>query len=126
MGVKNGVWAAELLENGPEDSRIQAGVPGGRPNPNAGRLEASGQLGSYAGDDDLLDARAIECPGEQPHLPLTASPLATGGHVDDGRAHVLGRASAGQLPLSRTTAWGPLSRTTSASRVRSSAKLNGL
>lgn len=90
MGVENGVWAAELLENGPEDPRIQAGTPGSRPDPNAGGLEPLGKLRSGAGDDDLLDGRATECPGEQPHLPLTASPLATGGHVDDGRAHVLG------------------------------------
>jgi hypothetical protein len=64
MGVENDRWAAELLENGPEDPRIQAGLPGSTPNPNAGGLEPSGQLGSGAGDDDLLNARAIERPGE--------------------------------------------------------------
>ena len=104
MGVEYGVRTASFLKDGPQDPRIQSRLPGGGANPDAGGLKPAGQLGSGPGDHYLLDSSAAQNPGEQQHLPLTASPLATGGHVDDGRAHVLGSASAGQLPLSRTAA----------------------
>ena len=126
MGVEDGVRTARFLEDGPQDPGVQSCLPSGGMNPHASRLEPAHQLGSGTGDHYLLDSAAGERPGEQPDLPLPASPLSTGGEVDDRRAHVLGRASAGQLPLSRTAACGPLSRTTSASSVRSSARLNGL
>lgn len=89
-------------------------------------MEAAGELCPRTGDDHLLHSNAMEGASQQPHLPLPATPLPPGGDVDDRRVHDLGTTSAGQLPLSRTVASGPVSRTTSASRVRSSARLNGL
>ena len=49
----------------------------------------------------LREAGALQLAGEQQHLALPAAPLAAGRHMDDGLAHVSGRASTGRLPLSR-------------------------
>ena len=126
VGVENGSSVTELAEYGGEDARVEAGSPPDRPHPHTGRSEAAGQLGISPGYDDLIDSTPGKLAGEQPDLPLSATPLPAGGDVDDGGIHVLGSTSAGKGSLSRTAAWGPLSRTTSASRVRSSARLKGL
>ena len=118
--------AAKLDEYGGEDARVEAGSPPDRPHSHTSRAETARQFGISPGDDDLIDATAGELAGQEPDLPLSATPLPAGGDVDDGGSHVFGDTSAGKGSPSRTAAWGPLSRTTSASRVRSSAKLKGL
>jgi hypothetical protein len=126
VGVEDCSSAAELTEYGWEDAGVEPGSPANRPHSHTGRAEAVGQLGISPGDDDLIDATPGEFAGQQPDLPLSTTPLPAGGDVDDGGSHVPGNASVGKGSLSRTAAWGPLSRTTSASRLRSSARLNGL
>jgi hypothetical protein len=126
VGVEDCSSVAELAEYGGEDARVEAGSPADRPHPHAGRTEATGQLGISPGDHDLIDPTAAEFAGQEPDLPLSTTPLPAGSDVDDGGSHVPGNTSVGKGSLSRTAAWGPLSRTTSARRVRSSARLKGL
>ena len=126
VGVKDCSSVAELAEYGGEDARIEASSPPDRPHSHTSRAEAARQFGISPGDDDLIDATPGKLSGQEPDLPLSATPLPAGGDVNDGRIHVLGNTSADKGSPSRTAAWGPLSRTTSASRARSSARLKGL
>ena len=124
--VENGTPMTERPQNTGKNTRIEAGSPPNRPDLNSLSIQPAGQLGISTGDDDLMNAQRGEFPGQEPDLPLSATPLPTGSDVDDGGNHVLGSTSAGKGSPSRTTAWGPLSRTTSANRLLSSARLNGL
>jgi hypothetical protein len=95
---------AELAEYGREDARVEAGSPPDLPHSYTGRAKASGELGISRGDDHLIDAPPGELAGQQPDLPLSATPLPAGGDVDDGGSHVLGSVSAGKGLLSLTVA----------------------
>jgi hypothetical protein len=102
VGVKDCASAAELTEDGGEDARVEAGSPPDRPHSYPSRTEAAGQFGISPGDDDLIDATPAELAGQEPDLPLPATPLPAGGDVDYGGSHVFGNTSAGKGSPSRT------------------------
>ena len=104
VGVENGSSVPELADYGGEDARVEAGSPPDRPHSHTGRAEAAGQLGIPPGNHDLIDATPGKLAGQQPDLPLSATPLPAGGDVDNGGGHVLGNTSAGKGSLSCTAA----------------------
>lgn len=107
--------AAELPKDRRNDPGVEAGTPGCGANPDSGPSQTAGQLTPRAGDDDLLQASAVQLASEQPHLSLATAPLPARSDVNDERDQVPG-----------SMASEPLSRATSASSVRSSDRLKGL
>lgn len=105
----------ELPENLGNDPGIEPRTPSGRDNPDSGACQTAGQLTPRRRDNDLVQSSAVQLASEQPDLPLAAAPLSARGDVNDWRDQVPG-----------SMASEPLSRATSASRVRSSDRLNGL
>ena len=74
MGVQQS-WAAELLQYGRDGSRVQSCAPDGRVDSNPGGAEPLRQLAAPGGNYDLIETEGVELAGEEPHLPLAASPL---------------------------------------------------
>lgn len=114
VGVKKGT-RVELPENLRNDPGIEPGTPGCWDYPDAGARKTAGQLTLRRRDNNLVQSSPVQLTSEQPDLPLPAAPLSARGDVNDWRD---------QVPGSMTS--DPLSRATSASRVRSSDRLNGL
>jgi hypothetical protein len=125
MGVEQR-WPAELLENGGDNSGIESGSPGGSPYSHTAVAQPLGQLRPAAGYDGLIEAAVLELSCQEPDLSLAAAPFSSGGDVNNRRRHVPGSMSAGSARVARRSGCCPLSRATSASSVRSSARLNGL
>jgi hypothetical protein len=114
VGVEKGA-RMELPEDLRNDPGIEPGTPGCRDNPDPGARKTAGQLTPRRRYNHLVQSSAVQLASEQPDLPLPAAPLSARGDVNDRRDQVPG-----------SMASDPLSRATSASRVRSSDKLNGL
>ena len=100
--VKQGRARPDLLQDRPEDARIEPHVPPDVAYPDALVFQAIAELAARTGHHHLVGmAGALQLAGEQQHLALPAAPLAAGRHMDDGLAHVSGSASTGWDPLSR-------------------------
>jgi hypothetical protein len=122
MGVKY-CGELKLTNNRRNDPRIDAHPPCCRVDSYSVGREPARQLTLSGGNDDLRSAPPSQLTSEKPDLPLTPTPLPSGSNVNDRRVHAPGKTSAGSAPRSCVM---PLSRTTSASRLRSSDRLNGL
>jgi hypothetical protein len=57
VSVEDGLTLAQLVDDGPEHSRIQAGAPLGRPHPHTSGIKTAGQLALAAGHDHLSCAQ---------------------------------------------------------------------
>jgi len=116
----------DLPDDSGDDPWVEPGVPAGWHHGNAGGREPTGQFAPGGGDDTLLYSPALQLASQQPDLPLTSSPLAPRGDVNDPRGQLPGSMSAGRGRSSRAAPVVPRSLPTSPSSVLSSDKLNGL
>jgi hypothetical protein len=116
----------QLAQYGGDDSRVEPEPPPGPPDCYTRVAEPACELAIRPRYDNLRNAQPPKLTCEKPDLTLPSAPFPSRRDMDDPRNHVPGRTSAGRAGVLRAESWCPLSRSTSARSVRSSARLNGL